>query len=185
MDHHLKATRRMLTKDQVQLSKLAAPEDLKQISQVKFAHDPVPNLPSYIEASNIPFPRGDIEAGHPFQNNGLRLRPQAARLPYRSTFDTANESRYWTQGLEASKKLLQLLAGDHSTSDIVVGRGITMGKLAQRELRPEFEHRFCKATSYMYPLANEERTRLLAASMVMMFLFDGKVCFVELVAWES
>lgn len=49
-----------------------------------------------------------------------------------------------------------------------------MARLAQRELRPGFEHRFCKAASYMYPFCSEVRTKLLASSMVMMFLFDGE-----------
>ena len=70
-------------------------------------------------------------------------------------------------------KLLQLLASDQSATDFVVMNGITMAKLAQRELCSGVEHRFCKASMYMYPSASEERTRLLAASMVMMFLFDA------------
>ena len=70
---------------------------------------------------------------------------------------------------------VQLLADDHSATEIKVRKGITMSKIAQRELRPELEHRFCKTTSYMYSFADENRMKLLAASMVMMFLFDGKI----------
>lgn len=163
-----------LDKERPCLSRLAAVQDSSDISQIKFAHDPVPNLPSYLDAKDVPFPKVVDKATRRFQRHGLRMQPREAKLPYRSTLDAANESRFWRQALEGSRMLLQLLADDHSTTDIMVGRGVTMAKLAQRELRPEFEHRFCKATSYMYPFADEERTKLLAASMVMMFLFDGR-----------
>lgn len=164
-----------LNEKRPQLSRLAAPQDLVNISQVKFAHDPLPKIPPYLNAKDAPFPGVAHEATRSFRKHGLRLRPREAKLPYRCTLDAANESRFWEQGLKASRKLLQLLADDQSATDIMIGREVTMAKLAQRELRPEFEHRFCKATSYMYPFADEERTKLLAASMVMMFLFDGIV----------
>lgn len=51
-----------------------------------------------------------------------------------------------------------------------------MAGLARRELRPD-----CKAISHMYPYADKERTKLLAASMVIMFLWDGMtLCFLML-----
>ena len=157
-----------------QLTKLAALPDLYSISQVRFAHDPVPHLPLFVNSKDVPFPKNALSRSRCFKDNGIRLRPREAALPYRSNLDAAHESRFWKEGLKVSLELLQLLADDHSTSEIKVGKGITMSKLAQRELRPEFEHRFCKATSYMYSFADENRTKLLAASMVMLFLFDGK-----------
>ena len=157
------------------LSRLAATPDLANISCVEYAHDPVPQAPSYLAAKDIPFPRKGVGANHPSQSYAIRLRPRASNLPYRSTLDAAHESRFWKSGLEASSRLLELLAADRSVTDIVVGKGMTMAKLAQRELRPGCEHRFCKATSYMYPFCDEQRTKLLASSMVMMFLFDGKI----------
>ena len=172
MDPRTKASR--LSSERPYHLRLGNFPNTKDISQVKFAHDPVPILPSYLDAKDAPFPKAADNSTPQFQRFGLRIHPRKARLPYRSTLDAANESCFWEQGLEASRKLLQLLADDLSATDIMVGRGVTMAKLAQREMRSEFEHRFCKATSYMYPFADEERTQLLAASMVMMFLFDGR-----------
>ena len=173
MDQHSKNPR--LNRKQLQFSRLAAPQDIAGISQVKFVHDPVPDPPSYLDPKDAYFPRPYRYATNDFQQRCYRLYPRDANFPYRCTLDAANESRFWKEGLEASRELLQLLSEDQSTTDIKVGRGVTMMKLAERELRPEFEHRFCKATSYMYPFADEEKTKLLAASMVMMFLFDGTV----------
>ncbi|KAL8648625.1 MAG: hypothetical protein Q9210_004880 [Variospora velana] len=160
--------------DWPQLSRLACPTDAALISPVKFAHDPVPKIPLYLDAKETPFPRESFNSSHPLLKNRFKLYPREARLPFRCSLDAANECRFWKQGLESSMELLKLLSDDRSTNDIVVRGGVTMAGLAQRELRPEFEHRFCKATSYMYPFADEERTKLLAASMVMMFLWDDK-----------
>lgn len=154
--------------------RLAATPDLENISNVEYAHDPVPKLPSFFVVKDVPFPRRDCQISHLHQRYAIRLRPRESDLPYRSTLDATYESRFWRSGLGASNELLRLLADDRSPTDIVVGKGVTIARLAQRELRPGFEYRFCKATSYMYPFCNEERTKLLASSMVMMFLFDDK-----------
>lgn len=153
---------------------LAATPDLENISKVEYAHDPIPKPPSYFVVKDVPFPRRDCQISHLHQRYAIRLRPRESDLPYRCTLDATYESRFWKSGLGASNVLLQLIADDRSPNDIVVGNGVTMARLAQRELRPGFEHRFCKATSYMYPFCDEERTKLLASSMVMMFLFDGE-----------
>ena len=152
--------------------KLTATPDLGKISCIKYAHDPVPKASSFLSPKDIPFPQR--ETNHQNKKHAIRLRPRQSNLPYRCTLDAAHESSFWRSGLEASNRLIELLADDRSITDIVVGKGETMARLAQRELRPGFEHRFCKATSYMYPFCDEERTKLLATSMVMMFLFDGK-----------
>ena len=162
-------------KEKINLKKLADAENLPLTSPVLYAHDPVPKYPNYlapVRANGIRVPNSPSQDG--LRSNGLRLYPLAAKLPYRCTLDAAHESRYWRQSLNASTKLLELLARDQSTGDIVVGNGITLAGLAQKELRPGLEYRFNKATTYMYPFANEERIKLLAAMMVMQFVFDGK-----------
>lgn len=156
-----------------ELSNLTEPQDLQNVSPVEYAHDPVPNLTSYLVVPDDKLPPRWSVQGNVLRTSAIRLYPRASRLPYRCTLNGTFESRFWRSGLEASTKLLQMLAADQSASDFVVGNGVTMAKLAQKELRPGLEHRFCKASTYMYPFASEERTRLLASSMVMMFLFDG------------
>ena len=155
------------------LSKLTVAHELQEISSVEYAHDPVPNPPSYLALPDDMFLPTCLTTDAVVRKFAIRLHPQASHLPYRCTLQETYESRFWRSGLDSSTKLLQLLASDQSATDFVVRNGITMAKLAQRELCSGFEHRFCKASMYMYPFASEERTRLLAASMVMMFLFDG------------
>ena len=164
-----------LQRQEIDLDKLANPEDIPHISRVVYAHDPVPKAPKYLtpqrtEVDGIRDLRGDDRT----RSNGLRLYPLAARLPYRCTLDAVHESRFWRESLDASIKLLELLANDRSTADMAVGNGVTLAGLARKELRPGVGYRFNKATSYMYPFADESRIKLLAAMMVMQFVFDGE-----------
>lgn len=174
-----------LSVDRPQLSQLTSPTDAALISPVKFAHDPVPKTPLYLDAKDAPFPGESFDSMHPLLKHGIKLYPRKARLPFRCSLNAANESRFWKQGLESSMELLKLLSDDQSANDVVVRGGVTMAGLARQELRPEFEHRFCKANLYMLPYADEERTKLLAASMVMMFLWDGMTLLLLMVAAHS
>ena len=164
------------TGQQPDLSQLVvAPHAQQDISPVEYAHDAVPDVPTYLAVSGFRFPMSDFEADHHHPNVAIRLQPRSSCLPYRCSLDATYESRFWTASFESSRLLLQLLAADRSATDFAVGNGITMAKLAQRTLEPGMEHRFCKAATYMYPFSTEERMRLLSPSMVMMFLFDGRM----------
>lgn len=153
----------------------AAPYKQQDISPVEYAHDAVPDAPSYLAVSGFRFPMSDLEAEHHHRYFAIRLQPRSSCFPYRCSLDATYESRFWTASFESSRFLLQLLAADRSATDFAVGNGVTMAKLAQSTLEPGMEHRFCKAATYMYPFSTEERMRLLSPSMVMMFLFDGRV----------
>lgn len=155
------------------LTRLAASKDQASISQVRYAHDPVPKLPQYIRDLPFGFPRTIFEQNTALLQNAVKLFPREAHLPFRC-IDAVYENRYWRASLDASLKVLELIANDRSSSDIEVDNGVTLARLAQKELRPGTEDRFNRATTYMYPFGTKERTELLAAMMVMQFLFDGK-----------
>ena len=156
------------------LSKLAASKDLVHVSQIRYAHDPLSKIPLYLTSLPYEFPADKLDQGVAMLQNAIRLFPQEARLPYRSTIAATYENRFWQASLGASIQMLQLIAADHSASDIEVDNGVTLARLAAKELRPGTEDRFNRATTYMYPFGNKERTELLAAMMVMQFLFDGQ-----------
>ena len=82
-------------------------------------------------------------------------------------------SKYWNTNLRETTKLLEILAADESTTDIDVEHGITLTKLAKKALRPGREHQMVLATQYMFPSADEQRIRLIAALMIIYFVFDG------------
>ena len=155
------------------LTRLAASKDLASISKIRYAHDPVPKLPRYIKDLPFAFPKTNFEQNAAMMQNAVKLFPREANLPFRCV-DAVYENKNWRASLDASLKMLKLIANDHSASDIEVDNGVTLARLAQKELRPGTEDRFNRATTYMYPFANKERVELLAAMMVMQFLFDGE-----------
>lgn len=164
-----------------QTLKLTEPGEQLQISDVQYANDPVPDVAPYIAAESRSFFDKETYITDQYKENSIRLQPFSAGLPYRCTLDAVYESKFWQEGLNASTELLQLLTQDHSTLENVRSEITEIGSLAQWALKPGYEHGFVKATSYMYPFADEERTKLLAASMVMLFLFDGKDHLTDLV----
>ncbi|KAL8665315.1 MAG: hypothetical protein Q9202_002366 [Teloschistes flavicans] len=54
-----------------------------------------------------------------------------------------------------------------------VNHGFTIGKLAKKGLEPGFEHSMVVATHYMFPAADKHRIALIAALMIVFFVFDG------------
>lgn len=105
--------------------------------------------------------------------NAISLDPVAAGLPYRSSLDHVRASRYWNANVKETLDLLALLAADNSASDIEVRNGITLSRLARKALAPGREQQIMLATLYMFPAADEERIKHIAALMIIYFVFDG------------
>lgn len=153
---------------------LVAPQDDVFAASVAYAYDPVPNIPQHIRPTPLSFPQHASRLNQIVQTNTIRLRPQAAGLPYRSSFDYVRATKHWRANLNETTKVLGLLATDTSTVDVEVGKGITLEKLAKKELRPGLENRMVIATSHMFPSGDERRIRIIATLMIMYFIFDGK-----------
>ncbi|KAL9122027.1 MAG: hypothetical protein Q9187_001419 [Circinaria calcarea] len=156
----------------VNLEKLVVPQNIGKIPKVNYAYDPVPNVPSYLHASPMIFPNRHIKSNDAIRLNAVPLYPHEARLPYRSSFGVPHGARAWEANFHTSVKLLGLLAADKSAADVEVDRGITIAKLARKELRPGIENGIMLATAYMFPGANQRRIELIAASMIYYFIFD-------------
>jgi NOL1/NOP2/fmu family ribosome biogenesis protein len=156
------------------LEELVAPQDIGIPPTVNYAYDPVPNVPPYLCTSPMIFPIRHTKNNDAIRLNTVSLYPHEAGLPYRSSFGVPHGARAWEANFHASVKLLELLAADKSAADVEVDHGITIAKLAKKELRPGIENRIILATSYMFPSANKRKIELIAAAMVYYFIFDGK-----------
>ena len=156
------------------IRRLVSPSDSRYLPPIEYAYDPL--------ASIIPL------ASHPFRYflscatqkntcsvfNSIELDPHAAGLPYRSSIKSTCANKHWTSNRTETLGLLKLLASDDSDSDIVVDQGITLAKLASKQLRPGVQHNIALATQYMYPSADPQRIRLISALMLLYFVFDDK-----------
>ena len=157
----------------IDLQRLAVPSDLSYLPAIKYAYNPLPALPPHIKPPSFPLTSGATAINQYSLRNSVRLDPFSAGLPYYSSIDHVRASKYWRANLNESTKLLEILAGDNSATDIEVDHGITLTKLAKKALRPGREHQMVLATHYMFPSADERRIRLIAAMMIVYFVFDG------------
>ena len=154
---------------------LAASKDRPFLPPVQYAYDPIIECPSYLQATAYGFPI-DITRNdkRPTCLHSIRIDPLAAGLPYRSSLNYVRASRFWKANIEETIRILELLATDQSADDVEVDHGLTLAKIASKELHSDIENRIVLATTYMFSGADESRTRLIAVLMVLYFVFDGK-----------
>lgn len=110
----------------------------------------------------------------PTDVNGFDIFPVRAGLPWPTGFPKARQSRHWEAGLRISSELLELFSTDSSMFTAVKLNGRSLAKIASHELLLPEEDRFTKFATYLFPEADKERTRLLAATIVFIVIFDGK-----------
>ena len=157
------------------LQALAAPKDRSLLPPVRYAYDPIAECPSYLHAPAHGFPINTTRNNKRVTClNSIQIDPLAAGLPFRSSLNYVRASRYWKANVEETIRILELLAADHSASDVEVDHGLTLAKIARKELQSDIENRIVLATTYMFSGADESRTRLIAVLMVLYFVFDGK-----------
>ena len=152
---------------------LAAAADLALIPALHYAYDPLPAQARQARQLALHYNERPSATGSFISHNSIGLSPWAAGLPFRSSLPEVRASRHWQDNLGETLQLLQLLALEKSASDIEVKGGITLRKLADAALRPGFEDQMMLAAHYMFPAADGERMRLIAALTVMYFVFDG------------
>ena len=157
----------------IDLKKLAVPSDLSYLPTIKYAYNPLPALPLRIKEAPFLLISGAMAVNQHSLRNSIRLDPFSAGLPYCSSIDYVRANKYWKTNLNETMKLLEMLAADDSASDIEVDHGITLAELAKKALRPGREHQMVLATQYMFPSADEQRIRQIAALMIVYFVFDG------------
>lgn len=116
----------------------------------------------------------DSESSETVDVNGFSVYPRQAGLSWPTGLHQARQSRHWAAGLKISSELLELFSSDADSNKAVRPNGLSLAKIARHELLLPEEDRFTKFATYLFPEADEERTRLLAATIVFIVIFDGK-----------
>ncbi|EKD18897.1 uncharacterized protein L3040_008118 [Drepanopeziza brunnea f. sp. 'multigermtubi'] len=104
--------------------------------------------------------------------NSFDIYPVRAGLPWPTGLTKVRQSRHWRAGLRLSTDLLELFAADATSTDAVRRNGVSLARIASHELLNKEEDRFTKFPTYIFPEADEQRTRLLAATVVYIIIFD-------------
>lgn len=133
------------------------------------------------------------------KQNSIPLYLTNAGLPAHTGFVDFRQSRYWKSIVQATTELLELFANDQSCNELTLstqpkptinndsnvenhdmnGVGIqknhmrSMASLALEELNKGVLDSWCRFTIYMWPDADEERIKLAARTIVLIFMFDG------------
>ena len=178
------------------LDNIAAPEDASWLCPLRFAydwlHDATPGYPTplpldcSLELSLSPLDSlvdGVKNTGAASTTqvitscdnaNGFDIYPLQAGLPWPTRLAKVRQSRHWRAGMRISNELLELFSTDTTITQAVRKNGVSLARIASKELLVEADDRFAKFATYLFPEANEQRMRLLAAAIVYVIIFDGK-----------
>ena len=104
--------------------------------------------------------------------NSIPLFPLRTGLPWHTGLQCIRQNKYWRAGLQMSTELLELFASDGVAKKVRKPNGASLASLAAKELQILEDDRFTKFAAYLFPEADEERTRLLAATIVFIIIFD-------------
>ena len=109
--------------------------------------------------------------------NFIQLHPQAANLPLHTGLENFKQSVHWKANMEATRELLELFAKSGRYHDTKTSGDWqhSLARLAERLLRTTaaLENTYSRFSIYMWANADERRIKLLAQSVILIFLFDG------------
>lgn len=169
--------------------RITSRNNCKDVSRISYSYDWLqdvsaayltrwpPELAGYRRLSSPQHSRQsspDSENAETVDVNGFSVYPREAGLSWPTGFHQARQSRHWHAGLKISSELLELFSSDADSNKAFRPNGKSLAKIAQHELLLPEEDRFTKFATYLFPEADEERTRLLAATIVFIVIFDGK-----------
>jgi hypothetical protein len=105
--------------------------------------------------------------------NCIPLFPVHANLPWHCSIHHVKQNMHWQTAVKAARELLKLLASDENATNISKGGGRSYAEMAAEEL-PMSHDNWIRFSAYMWPAASENRTKLIAETVVYLFILDGK-----------
>jgi hypothetical protein len=105
--------------------------------------------------------------------NSIPVFPVQAKLPWYSSIHHVRQNIHWPVAVEATQVLLQHFASDQTATSMLKEGGRSYAKIAAKEL-PTLHDNWTRFNAYSWPAASEKRMKLLAETLVYLFIFDGK-----------
>jgi hypothetical protein len=117
---------------------------------------------------------GDPEKQEAVQRgpDAINLYPSAAGLPWFTGFAFVRQNKHWKEVLHLITTFLKSFATDNVAKSIVLSNGTSLATLAEKEIFILTDS-WLNFSIYMWPEADEERAKLVAATLLLTFLFDG------------
>ena len=163
-----------------QVSKLAT----KSFCPIEYIYDYLPTQVNWLKAQPISLRR--LFAVHEEQSkltfinhqaqerHSILLDTQAANLPLHTGLEDFRQSRHWRASEQATKELLELFAQDRACGEVLLQDERSMASVAEEQLTPGFLHTYSRFPVYLFIEADEDRLKLVAESVILIFAFDGK-----------
>ena len=169
------------------LDQIASANDQHLFCFIRYIYDYLPEKVHWLTAQRIRL--SDVLSKEPHliqgatRENGFPLYPEYTRLPVHTGLGTFRQSKHWKANEQATRELLQLFANDQHCKNVMLSNGRSMATLAKRQLESEVLDTYSRFSIYMFPDGDEKRIQLLAQSVILIFIFDGK-CLVRKI-WEE
>ena len=156
------------------IKNIIAEEDQASICSIRYLHDPLVLSSTHLSQKPLPFPRPQTAMTNLQSAQFVTFNALGGALPYYSSIPAVYESKFWRDAMEASRTCLYLLSKDKSVADSPIRGGVTLSKLAKKELGSGFKHRAVRGAAYMYPFCiSPRRLEIIAVLNVILFVFDG------------
>lgn len=105
-------------------------------------------------------------------DNAIDIFPLAAGLPWATGILSCRQNKHWEISIETTRIFLQYFSADKSSQNLYKS-GHSIAEISQKELNSKLEEGWAKFPSYLFTEGDEQRTKLLAAVNVFIFVFDG------------
>lgn len=106
--------------------------------------------------------------------DSIGLFPLAANLPLHTGLEVYRQNKHWRANEEATRELLTVFSQHRRCINVLLSNKRSMSSLAEEQLQTQVMDTYSRFNVYMFPEADQSRIQLLAQSVVLIFMFDGK-----------
>ncbi|KAL6717704.1 hypothetical protein ACLMJK_005619 [Lecanora helva] len=149
---------------------------------ITYVYDYLPDKTKWLQPQSVSLPniRAEVEQQRsPIltehqdrKRNSILLDGRAARFPLHTGLVDFRQNKFWRATEEATIELLELVAQDSRCGRLILRDKRSMSDLAREQLRVGVRDSYNRFTVHMLADADETRIRLLAQSMMLIFIFD-------------
>ncbi|KAL8668570.1 MAG: hypothetical protein Q9168_006809, partial [Polycauliona sp. 1 TL-2023] len=165
------------------LDAIASIEDTKWLCPIHYVYDYLPSPPKWLQppplSSNPLFPlqkQQEQESCHLLEKciNSITLHTQSANLPLHTGLTGPFlQNKHWKATEESTREFLGLFARDERCGRLLLANNKSMANLAEEQLAySDIMDSYSRFTIYFWPGVDEHRARLLAQSMVFIYMLD-------------
>jgi hypothetical protein len=132
-------------------------------------------IPAADDVNDGPASLGRLLKTNPkIEANSFPLHPMEAGLPWHTSINVLRQNKHWKPALTMTNRLLELFAADGTAMIALRQRKKSYADVAKAEIG-RLHDNWSRFTGYFWPAADQRRLELLAATLVFVFIFDGKL----------